>query len=303
MADKFTLHDFLRGFYTTAQCLEFLARLRWPEGIRCRKCNEIKKHYLRVEQHAFSCTTCGTLTTPTKGTIFYRSNVRLSDWFWVVFQFAKTRTGITAKQIERELDVSYKTALRMCNKVRSCLDEAPEKLKGKVEVDETYMGNSRRYFGRKRKRGRGADKRPVFGVVERDGAVVAKVVDNCKRDTVFPIIKEHVESGSEIFSDEFAVYRTLSEEGYEHDTVNHSAGQYVKYREDGEEVHTNTLEGFWSYPKNAIKGVHRGVSDRHLQGYINEYAFRQSHRNDEQPMFFTILRRLVPVEPAERRAA
>jgi len=221
--------------------------------------------------------------------------VPLPDWFYVIFQFSKTKTGIAAKQIQRELGVSYPTALRMCNTLRGALDETPDMMTTKVECDETYLGNSRRYFGRKRKRGRGADKRPVFGIIERGGAVVAKVVPNCQRDTLLPIIKEHVEEGSEVFTDEFSVYATLGDEGYKHDTVNHGSGQYVKYRDDGEKVHTNEMEGFWSYPKNAIKGVHRGVSDRHLQGYVNEYAFRQSHRNDEIPMFFTMLARAVRV--------
>lgn len=294
--EKFTLHDFFREFYTPAQCLEYLAKLRWPDGIFCKKCQKVTKHHLRIVDKGYSCQYCGYLRTPTNGTIFHKSNVPLPNWFWVIFQFAKTRTGITAKQIERELGVSYKTALRMCNAVRSALDEVPETMTGTVECDETYMGNSRRYFGRKRKRGRGADKRLCFGIVERGGAVVARVVPNCQRDTVMPIIKEHVEAGTEVYTDEFSIYKTLPDEGYNHDTVCHKAGEYVKYREDGVEVHTNEMEGFWSYPKNAIKGVHRGVSDRHLQGYVNEYAFRQSHRKDEQPMFFTMMRQIVPVE-------
>lgn len=181
----------------------------------------------------------------------------------------------------------------MCHLIRERLEEKHEQMTGTVECDETYLGNSRRYFGRKRKRGRGADKRPVFGIVERGGKVVAKVVPDCKRDTVLPIIKAHVAEGSEVFTDEFRVYDTLSEEGYRHDTVCHSAKQYVKYREDGEKVHTNEMEGFWSYPKNAVKGIHRGVSDRHLQGYVNEFSFRQSHRKDEQSMFFTMMDRFL----------
>ncbi len=300
-AITFTLHDFLRDFYTPAQCLEYLRKLRWPDGIHCRKCDRVTKHHLRPEKKAYSCQYCGTLVRPTKGTIFFGSKVALPNWFWIIFQFAKTRTGITAKQIERELGITYKTALRMCNAVRSCLEE-DHTLSGQCELDETYLGNSRRYFGRKRKRGRGADKRPCFGAVQRGGAVVAKVVPNTKRETLYPIIEEHVEKGSEVFTDEYKVYASLEKMDpnlswtYRHDTVNHSQGQYVKYRRDGTEVHTNEIEGFWSYPKNAIKGVHRGVSDRHLQGYVNEYAFRQSHRKDEQPLFFTMLRHIVPVE-------
>ena len=113
---------------------------------------------------------------------------------------------------------------------------------------------------------------------------------------MLPTIKEHVEEGTEVFTDEYAAYATLTEEGYGHDTVKHGERQYVKYRADGEVVHTNELEGFWSYPKNAIKGMHRGVSDKHLQKYVDEYAFRQSHRGDEEPMFFTVLHRMIRPE-------
>ena len=147
-AKRFTLHDFFRDFYTPTQCLEYLRKIRWPDGIFCKKCQKITKHHLHPEQKAYSCQYCGTLVTPTKGTIFFGSKVVLPNWFWVIFQFAKTRTGITSKQIERELGVSYKTALRMCNAVRSCLEEDHD-LSGQVELDETYMGNSRRYFGGK----------------------------------------------------------------------------------------------------------------------------------------------------------
>jgi transposase-like protein len=297
MPRKYTLHDFIRDFYTPEQCLDFLARLRWPDGVFCAKCARVTKHHLRPSQKAFACQFCGTLRTPTKGTPFHGSKIALPNWFYVVFQFAKTRTGIAAKQIERELGISYPTALRMCNAIRAALGEAPpEKLSGTVEADETYMGNSRRYFGRKRKPGRGAGKPPVFGIVERGGRVHAVTVPNVKRETVFPIIKAHVQEGTEIHTDEYAVYKTLSGEGYGHVRVKHKTREYVRYREDGSPIHTNTLEGFWSYPKNAVNGVHRGVSAHKLQGYLNEYAFRYSHRKDEEPMFFTVLRRLAPVE-------
>ncbi len=294
-AKRFTLHDFFRDFYTTAQCLEFLRKLRWPDGIHCQTCDRITKHHLRIERKVYSCQYCGTVVTPTKGTVLHKTKVPLPSWFWVVFQMSKTRTGITAKQLERELGLTYKTVLRMCNLVRSALDEERD-LSGQVEIDETYAGNSRRYMRGKRKRGRGTEKSPVFGMVERGGAVIAKVVPNCQRATVMPIIKAHVEEGSEVFTDEYVIYKTLEKEGYKHDTVNHGKKQYVKYREDGTKVHTNTMEGFWSYPKVATKGVHRGVSNRHLQGYFNEYTFRHSHRNDEEEMFFTMFRQIVPVE-------
>lgn len=202
---------------------------------------------------------------------------------------AATRTGIAAKQIQRELGVSYPTALRMCRTVRACLKEQ-QRFDSACEIDETYMGNKRRWHN---KRGRGTSKQPVFGIVEKGGSVVAEVVTDTKRETVMPIVERVVAKGTEVQTDEYGIYGGLQEMGYEHDTVKHKERQYVKYREDGTTCHLQAIEGFWSYPKNAIKGVHRGVSDRHLQGYVNEYTFRYNHRDDEMPMFFSILHRMV----------
>ena len=307
----FNIRDFLTYYGTPAQCLAYLVELRWPDGIPCKTCKRTTRHHLIHDRKCYSCQHCGTQVYPTAGTIFENSKVPLPDWFYVIFQMSKTKTGIAAKQIQRELGVSYPTALRMCNTIRGCLDEKVEKLSGQVEADETYMGNSSRYLRGKRPKGRGTLKSAVIGAVERGGKIVAQVAENTKRETVLPFIRENVArydadgEPTEVFTDEYAVYNTLDEDGYLHDTVCHSAKEYVKYRkeiaDDGTyettEVHTNTLEGFWSFPKGAQKVVHRGVSEKYLPGYLNEYTYRYNHRNDETPMFFSILRRAVRVAP------
>lgn len=294
------LRDFLAHFGTTELCLDYLRRKRWPEGITCRKCERVTGHHMMVERKCYTCQECGTQVHPTAGTFLHKSRVPLPDWFFVIWQFSKTRAGFSAKQVEREIGVSYPTALRMCNLIREALGEPlPAKLSGTVEVDETYMGNSRRYFQRKRKPGRGAGKPPVFGVVERGGRIVAVAVPNVKRETVFPLIKRHVEEGTEIHSDEYAVYIPLAKEGYRHARVRHKGREYVRYREGAEPVHTNTLEGFWSYPKNAIQGIHRGVSAHKLQGYVNEHVFRYNRRKDGGAIFDAMLSRVcAPSSPA-----
>ncbi len=139
-------------------------------------------------------------------------------------------------------------------------------------------------------------------MVERGGKVIALAVPNVKRDTVFPLINRHVEQGTEIHSDEYPVYIPLAKEGFRHVRVRHKGREYVRYRDGDTPIHTNTLEGFWSYPKNAVNGVHRGVSAHKLQGYLNEYAFRYSHRKDEGPMFFTLMDRILqgPVRPSSQ---
>ena len=296
--ELFTLMDLFRDFGTNAQCLTFIAECRWPDGIHCDKCGRTTRHHLCVKRRAYVCQHCKRTTSPTAGTAFGSSNVPLPAWFYVIFSMASTRTGIAAKQIQRELGVSYPTALRMCRVVRLCLKEEKARFKGVVEVDETYMGNKRKWHN---KRGRGTSKQAVFGVVEKGGGVIAEVVPDTKRDTVIPILEDAVEPTVEVQTDEYGVYKVLPKMGYKHDTVCHKKRQYVKYREDGSTVHLQAIEGFWSYPKNAVKDIHRGVSERHLQGYLNEYTFRYSHRNDEQPMFFSILHRMI--DPAVALAA
>lgn len=296
--ELYTLKDLFRDFSTHEQCLKAIVALRWPDGIHCDKCGDVTRHHYIPSRKAFVCQHCKRKTSPTAGTILHATKVPLPDWMYVIFTMASTRTGVAAKQIQRELGLSYPTALRMCNLVRTTLKE-DHRFDSTCEVDETYIGNKRKWHN---KRGRGTTKQPVVGVVEKGGAIVARVVLDTKRDTVMPIIKETVEKGVEIQTDEYNIYDTLSDEGYEHDTVKHKDRQYVKYRADGSTCHLQEIEGFWSYPKNAVKGVHRGVSDGHLQGYVNEYAFRQSHRHDEMPLFFSILRRVVQAPPHAQAA-
>lgn len=218
----------------------------------------------------------------------------------MIWQFSKTRAGFSAKQVERELGVSYPTALRMCNLIRSTMDEGDTVLSGIVEADETYIGGRPR-IRKVGKRGRGTRKVSVIGAVERGGRVVVKAVDNTKRATVIPFLRSHVEDGSTIFTDEYAVYNTLSEHGYEHERVLHKQLQYA--RKDGDRsIHTNHMEGFWSYPKSAVLHIHRGVSRRHIQGYLNEHTFRYNHRNDAAGLFLALLNQTISPQALSQAA-
>jgi transposase-like protein len=156
-------------------------------------------------------------------------------------------------------------------------------LSGEVEMDETYFGSRK-----PGKRGRGAaGKTSVFGIVQRKGNVKAIVTGDLKRTTLYPIVKEHILPKSMIYTDEYYAYRGLPQEGYGHKRVRHAAKIYVSG-----DVHTNTIEGFWSLLKGGISGVYKAVGKEYLQNYVNEYAFRYNHRKDEIPMFITILDRI-----------
>ncbi|MEP0548650.1 MAG: IS1595 family transposase [Rhodothermales bacterium] len=295
------LRDFLTLFGTTEGCLDFIRRQRWPDGIPCRKCERVTKHHLIVERKCYSCQECGSHVHPTVGTIFEKSRVSLPDWFFVIWQFSKTRAGFSAKQIEREIGVSYPTALRMCNLIRSRFGESPS-LSGIVEADECYIGGRPRIRGVS-KRGRGTRKVPVIGAVQRGGKIVVKAVDNVQRATVLPFLTQHIEEGTTVYTDELNVYDVLPDHGFEHGRVLHKQRQYAYTTDDGQNVHTNHLEGFWSYPKSAILRIHRGVSRRKLQGYLDEHTFRYNHRNSEEGIFGAMLTQVATPVPTLRQAA
>jgi len=220
------------------------------------------------------------------GTIMEKSATPLRLWFYAMFLMASTRCGISAKQLERELGVTYKTAWRMFKQIRSMLTDDIVLEGSSVEADETYVGG--KSHGKRGRPGPDSNKTPVFGMVERKGKVIAKVVPNVKAATILPIIKERVLEKSMVYTDELATYNRLPELGYRHKRVHHASKVYVMG-----DAHTNTVEGFWSLVKRGISGVNHAVSAKYLPNYLNEYAFRYNRRNQEQPMFEAFLDQVV----------
>lgn len=162
--ERYTLRQFMREFSDEAACLEWLKNRRWPNGIHCGKCGHVTKHHLVTSRKSYSCQECGHHVHPTANTIFHKSSTSLTQWFYAVFLMASTRCGISAKQVERELGVTYKTAWRMCSLIRDRLADGSDPFSdgnGDVEADETYVGGK----APGGKRGRGADKKTaVFGM-------------------------------------------------------------------------------------------------------------------------------------------
>ena len=282
---KYTITQFNKDFPNDDACLEWLKNNRWPDGIYCKKCQRITKHHKVTKRSAYACDFCGNHTYPMAGTILEHSATPLHLWFHAMFLMASTRCGVSAKQLQRELGVTYKTAWRIFKQIRSMLDEDIMSLLEEVEVDETYIGSRK-----PGKRGRGAaGKTTVFGMAQRNGNVIAVIVPNVQAKTLVPIVKEKVLPSSTVYTDELPSYFSLHRLGYNHKRVHHANKVYVMG-----DAHTNTIEGFWSLVKRGIDGVHHAVSAKYLQDYINSYSFRWNHRDDEQPMFLQILSRLVP---------
>jgi transposase len=276
---RFSVMEFMAQFPDDTACLVHLWRTRYsPDGEHalCPKCKVTRtfKHYQNGDRRqSWTCTTCGWHVHPTAGTIFHKSSTSLHLWFYALFLITSTRCGISAKQLERELGVTYKTAWRMFNVIRnSLMTEDVSALSGKVEADETYFNRSNRLSNRTGKPGRSPGAKTVFGMVERRGQVIVRYVPDATAETLSREIDLHVLPASMVYTDMHPSYQRTGKR-YDHYRINHSASVYV----DGD-VHTQTIEGFWSLTKRGINGVYHSVSAKWLQSYLDEYAWRYNHQ-------------------------
>jgi transposase len=289
----YTLKQFQAQFPDDATCLEWLKNYLYPDGIYCIKCEAVTKHHRVVSRPSYSCDRCGHHVHPTADTIFHKSPTPLTIWFYATYLMAQTRCGISAKQIQRETGVTYKTAWRMFKQIRSMLDDnKPVGGKGHgVEMDEAYFGGRRKGGGGRQLRGDKGEqfKSVVIGVAERKGRVVATVAPDAKSATLLMTAREFVLPKSTVFTDEYQCYDGMSRmtESYEHKRINHSEKVYVMG-----DIHTNSVEGFWSLVKNGLRGVYHSVGHHYLQSYLNEFSFRYNRRFDVQPMFMSFLKQV-----------
>ena len=285
--NKYTTKDFDKELPNDDACLEWIMKYRYPNGVFCPKCQKVTKYYRVAKRPCYECDICGNQVYPTVGTIFEKSTTPLRTWFHGMFLMANTRCGISAKQLQRETGVTYKTAWRMFTQIRKLMSENVNPLSGQIEIDETYIGGKRAG-----KRGRGASgKSVVMGMVERQGKAIARVVPDVKARTLLPMIEARVvrENKTIVFTDELPSYNQIERLGYAHEIVQHAAKQYVRGV-----AHVNTVESLWSTIKRGIDGVNHSVSPLYLQSYLDSYVFRYNHRKDETPMFQTLLNRIQP---------
>lgn len=253
-------------------------RVRYGEKHHCKKCGAEAKFYRVKKRRCYECEHCGAQVYPTAGTPFARTRTPLKDWFHVMFMFTTSRNGVAAKEVQRQLGVTYKTAWRMCNLIRQYMGyvdgDGPigGRDGGVVEVDKSYIGG-------KDKMGQD-DKAIVLGALERDG----EVIPNRREITVMEPITHWVKQGSRVATDEGASFSAMSSYGYHHGTVNHAQGEYVNGA-----VHTNSIEGFWANVKRGISGTYVSVSKKWLQTYLWEFEFRYNLRREPHLMFDLLL--------------
>lgn len=286
---QYSLMEFMRDFPDDRACLEWLWNTRYAidgDKAYCPKDAEkttFKRYETSQQRQSWTCTKCGHHIHPTAGTIFHKSSTSLHLWFYAMYLMSSTRCGISAKQLERELGVTYKTAWRMFHLIRNeLMTQDDDQLRGTVEMDETYVGGYRK--GAKGRRP--GPKSTVLGMVERGGRVRAVVVKDTKAFSMYPHIGKTIAIGSQVFTDEHQTYMNMPKARFDHDSVNHRSGVFVSGN-----VHTQTIENFWSLIKRGISGVYHNVSAKHLQGYLNEYVWRYNHRDDDAAMFLQLILR------------
>lgn len=299
-SSQYSFMEFTRDYPDDAACLDHLWRERYaPDGhtADCPKCAQPRRFHRVKTRPCYVCGSCGFQFYPTAGTIFHKSSTSLHLWFYAIHLMTATRCGISAKQLERQLGVTYKTAWRMFNLIRNKLmaeDDGP--LSGEVEIDETSVdGKPRKGYLKPGTRSqrlseavRHAQSRraTVFAAVERGGRVKATVLPSRRGPRLQEQAIEWVDPNAIVYTDEWPYYNSLHKHFAKHGRVRHKEGEYV----DGD-THTNTIEGFFGNFKPAIKGTYRVVSHKWLQGYLNEFCWRYNHRHDRRAMFLTLIER------------
>lgn len=272
------LLEFLNRFKTDIDCSNYIASLRWDGVIECPFCNNPKVYKTKPQSGinqipSFKCGECGKRFTATTMTIFQGTRVSIRTWFFLLYQLAITKKNNSSYQVARNLDLTQKTSWTLGMKIRYQLAEQHViKLSGVVEVDEVFV--CRGTLGRWTNWGGiSTRKAPILGLIERGGKVVIVPIPNRSRQAIHEIIKKHVVPGSKIYTDGWAAYRNLTDL-YDHDYVEHSSKEYVRG-----DVHTNTIENVWSFLKKSIRNAHHSVSEKHIEAYCNEVAFRFNYRN------------------------
>jgi len=280
----FSVREFFTTFPTDDACLNRIMEVRYGFKHICGKCGVDASFHKITGRRAFACAACGDHVYPCAGTIFQDSRTPLQTWFYAIYLFIATRHGVSGKELQRTLGVTYKTARRIGQQIRDLMTKADgfEMLKGHVELDEAYVGGRR-----PGKRGRGAEgKTIVMGLKERGGKLTTQVIPNVKTETLRGVVLENVEPGSVVSTDELYSYNLLTGDGFKHGAVKHGAKEWTHYDyRHGATHHTNHVESFWKLFKASVRGTHIHISAQHMDRYLGEFSFRSNHRQMKNAMF------------------
>jgi transposase-like protein len=275
--------------------VEFFEKQRWGKNPCCVRCGSVDVYKMRDaktgergKRFLWRCHDCGEQYTVRIGTVYEESRIPLRHWAYAFWRACTSKKGVSALEIKRQCQISYKSALFLMSRIRFAMapnDEPSPKLRGTVECDETYVGGKPRHKGNSR-RGRGTSKAPVFAAVERNGHIRRQIVVDVTGKTLRRAIREMVSQGARIITDENPAYVGLAGR-YEggHDTVCHSTKEYVRG-----DVHTNTAESGFALMKRGLHGIYHAVSKRYLHRYLWQFDFlwNTRHANDGERIVLAI---------------
>jgi transposase-like protein len=279
--------ELVKVFKDEQTCIDHLEQLRWNGNV-ISPFDETSKVY-KCAGNKYRCKNTGKYFNVRTATLFDNTKVELQTWFVAIYLITGHKKGISSLQLSRDLNVTQKTAWFMLQRIRNCFGiENNSELDNTVEIDETFVGgkNKNRHMNKKVENSQGRsvkDKQPVLGMVERGGKLVAKLVDNTQGETLTPEIIKAVKLSASVFTDEWLGYKSL-QRIYDHSFIKHHAHEYVNGR-----VHTNTIEGFWSLLKRGIVGIYHFTSKKHLQKYVDEFAFRYNTKDNTEFSRFNLL--------------
>lgn len=285
MSEKMTVKQFFAAYPSDEACLDHILAVRFGQRHTCTTCGVDATFHKITGRRAYVCAQCGAHLYPCAGTIFEDSRTSLQSWFYAIYLFVVTRHGVSGKELQRALGVTYKTAWRMGQQVRLLMSKADgfQLLQGHVEADEAYVGG--KVSGGKR--GRGAPgKTIVLGMKERGGRMVTEIIPDVKKQTLRAAVLGTVVPGSTVSTDELMSYGLLTPDGYQHGTVKHGEKDYAHYDYRlGDTVSVNNVESFWRLFKKSVASTHIHISAKHMQKYLDEFTFRSNHRAKQNAMF------------------
>lgn len=277
--------ELLDYFKEESTCAAYYEQLRWNGNPVCPHCSS-DKPYKTNRGYKCSNNKCNKKFTVKVGTIFENSKIKFRIWFGAIYLATAHKKGISSVQLAIDLGITQKTAWFVLHRIREMLKVSAPAMLGDngntVEVDETYIGGleANKHKNKKRKEGEPDKKKIVLGIIERDGRVILKYIPNATEQNMVPFIEKHVPEGSRVISDEFVSYNKLGGR-FVHNTINHSLKIYVSG-----DIHTNTIENFWSVLKRGLYGIYHSVSEKHLDRYLHEFSSRFNERKiTEQARF------------------
>jgi transposase-like protein len=289
------LIDVTRQFQTDDDCLDYIEKMRWPNGVCCVHCGVLNVSKITREKKGknqrtriYQCLEkeCGKQFSATSGTIFNDTHLPLTKWFMAIALICEAKKGMSAMQVQRHLGVNYRTAWHLCHRIREAMQEGGL-LTGVVETDETYVG------GKVKRKGKPFVKKDnkdvVIGMIERGGKLRLVPVKDNKMSIIEPVMLQHISPGATLQTDESAIYYIIGKRHFSgmHRTINHASSYGFG------ENHTNTIENAFSLLKRGIYGTFHKVSTKHLPRYCNEFSYRFNRRKEQLAMFDATLKNLT----------